>query len=286
MSSPRTKGLLAVHGAVLLFGLAGLFGKLILMSPLVIAGGRCLFAVLTLGAVGLLTRSIGRPPKAIAISGALLAAHWAAFFHAIQISTVAVGLLSFSIFPVIVAVLEPVVLGDRRRFDGPSIGRAALACAGVAVVFGGEAAARPSLSGAAWGALSGLLYAIPTVLNRRFLASASALTIGLWQSAVAGACLTPFAFARWTPIDLRALGLIAVLGVVFTGGAHTLFIHGMRSVSARTASLAGTLEPIYGTIAAVLVLREAPGPIVLAGGALIVLALLLEARRAGPGASS
>jgi len=44
----QSKGLLSLHAAVLLFGLAGLFGKLVSASAQVIVLGRTGFATLTL----------------------------------------------------------------------------------------------------------------------------------------------------------------------------------------------------------------------------------------------
>ena len=53
------RGLLAIHLAVLLFGLSGLFGKWLSLPPLVIVLGRTFFASLTLGlALGLKGRSL------------------------------------------------------------------------------------------------------------------------------------------------------------------------------------------------------------------------------------
>jgi len=49
--TPKYHGMLEIHIAVLLFGLAGLFGKLLTLPALVIVFGRTLFASLTLGAI-------------------------------------------------------------------------------------------------------------------------------------------------------------------------------------------------------------------------------------------
>ena len=39
--------------------------------------------------------------------GILLGIHWATFFHAMQVSSVAVGMLSLFSFPIITILLEP-----------------------------------------------------------------------------------------------------------------------------------------------------------------------------------
>ncbi|MEE8432979.1 MAG: EamA family transporter [Candidatus Desulfatibia sp.] len=113
--TPKRHGMLEIHIAVMLFGLAGLFGKLLALPALVIVFGRTLFASFTLGAI-LLCSSIPLRTKSrqdrvvLVLLGALLAVHWTTFFHAIQISTVAVGLLTFSTFPLFVTFMEPFFL--------------------------------------------------------------------------------------------------------------------------------------------------------------------------------
>ena len=47
--------------------------------------------------------------------GALLSAHWMTFFKAIQVSTVAIGLLAFASFPVFVTLFEPIFFKERWR---------------------------------------------------------------------------------------------------------------------------------------------------------------------------
>ena len=106
---------LAIHLSVLLFGLSGLFAKLLVISPLVIVWWRCLFAAGTLCVVVGLRANFALPTAAVAATGVVLADHWVAFFHSIQVSTVAVGLLSFSVFPVVVALIEP--LFEREPFQ-------------------------------------------------------------------------------------------------------------------------------------------------------------------------
>ncbi len=295
MTPGRRRGLVTVYGAVLLFGLAGLFGKWLALSPVAIVWWRSLFASITLGigaAATARTRratagKVDRKTALILIGmGAFLAAHWVTFFHAIQISTVAIGLLSFSTFPVIVALLEPLLPGERFRFD--ALVFAVLAFAGVALVVPSFDLRTAGAEGALVGVLSGALYAVVTVLNRRFVArevAIDALTLGLWQNAVA--CLLLLPLRPQLALDGRALALVALLGIVFTGVAHALFIHGLRDVPARVASLIGTLEPVVGVAAAAILLGEIPSARTLAGGGLVLATVALATRRAaGAGRSS
>jgi drug/metabolite transporter (DMT)-like permease len=277
-----TLGLVTIHAAVLSFGLAGLFAKWLPISPISIVWWRSLFAVLALSMAVVVAKKNPfavekKTASILVLMGALLAAHWVTFFHAIQISTVAIGLLSFSTFPVIVTLLEPLVLAERFRAD--SLLFALLAFGGVALVLPSFDLESDAMQGALIGVLSGALYAITTVANRAYVAKIDAMTLGLWQNAVGCVVLIPF--GPELTIDRSDVLLLALLGIVFTGGAHALFIHGMRDVPARLASIIGTLEPVYGVAAAAVLLSELPTSRTLAGGAIIVGTVAWATRRSG-----
>ena len=116
----KKQSLLEIHTAVVLFGLAGLFGKWLALSPFIIVLGRVFFASAALGLFFLLTKKSVQihPAKSYSIFillGFLLAVHWVAFFQSIQISTVAVGLLSYSSFPVFTAFFEPLFFKEKVK---------------------------------------------------------------------------------------------------------------------------------------------------------------------------
>src|SRR5207237_10886013 len=79
----------------------------------------------------------------------------------------------------------------------------------------------------------------------------------------------------------RDVALVILLGVFCTALAHTLFIASMLRISAHTASVVSTLEPVYGIGWAALLLREWPDFRTAAGGALIIGAALLASWRRG-----
>lgn len=273
--------LLAIHVAVALFGSAGLFGRILDLPPTVIVLGRVVFASVALGAVMAMRR---KPPSgdsgarrhtsaaAHAPLGLLLAVHWVSFFAAIQMSSVAVGLLTFSTFPVFTALLEPFVPGE--RFDRRSLLAAFVTLVGIALVVPTPDPADPIARGALWGVFSGATFAVLSLANRHRVRRESALRLALLQDSWAALFLAPFAVLapRWpTPTEGA---LLVVLGVVFTAGAHVLFIRGLRGVSAGRASVITSLEPIYGVALAWLLLQERPELRTLLGGALVLGAAL------------
>src|SRR5262245_43175174 len=115
-----TRSLLEIHAAVLLFGLAGLFARFVPLPSTIIVLGRVVFASIALIIVLLIQRArlaLNTPQDygLFALLGIILAVHWTTFFQSIQVSTVAVGLLAFSTFPMFVTFLEPWLFKEPLR---------------------------------------------------------------------------------------------------------------------------------------------------------------------------
>jgi drug/metabolite transporter (DMT)-like permease len=272
MSSPSRQDLGFLHLAVLLFGLAGLFGKAIGGGAWAIVAGRTVFAALALCLFSLLSRTplkvTRRDWPRFFLSGFLLATHWWTFFYAIQVSSVAIGLLGFAAFPVFVSVLEPLVTGERGGHGDH--GMIVLVTAGLLLVVPEYRLASAATLGLLWAVLSGLLFALLTLANRK-LAGYGPVRLALWQNAVAALLLAPLGW----PLLAQASGAdwerLAVLGVAFTALAHGLFIASLRSVPARLAAVVAALEPVYGIAFAWLLFAEWPPTRTLMGGAVILL---------------
>ncbi len=269
------RGLIAINLAVLLFGTAGLFGKLLTFSPVLIVSGRVAFASLALLIFLLLRKEDLKLSKNIShnilmiILGIILAVHWLTFFQAIQISTVAIGLLSFSTFPIFVALLEPLLFKEKL-----SVRYIFLAL----ITFGGIRLFIPSLTitdnvvqGVLWGTLSGLLFAFLTIINRKMVNHYRAVRVAFYQNFIAFLCLLPFVSRYITQVRIfYHVIMLIILGVIFTALSHTLFIYGLKSIKARTASIIACLEPVYGIILALVILNEIPDKRTLAGGLIII----------------
>ena len=278
--NPALGSLLALHFAVLLFGFAGLFGKWIALSPLVIVLGRTAFAAATLAVWGLLTGRLIRPSLALAVNGVVLAVHWVSFFAAIQLADVATGLLGFASFPLFVLLLERWMVG--RRWQQREAATAALVTLGLVMLVPGLDWRDRALQGLALGVVSGATFALLVIRSRGHVAVHPAVAIALWQNVFAALIIVPLLVALpagLSAITPRELILLAALGVACTALAHTLFIASLRAVSAHTASVVSALEPVYGIALAALLLGEVPGIRTLAGALLILGAAVNASRR-------
>lgn len=281
---PRRQSLFEIHLAVFLFGFPGLFAKWILLSPPLIVFGRVLFASAALAAVIAIGRrsfrvSTGRDAGLLILCGFFLAVHWTLFFQSVQVSSVAVGLLSYSSFPVFTAFLEPVLL--KERGDRRSLIFALLCVLGVYLIIPSFRLTDSTFQGVLYGLGAGLTFSVLSITNRRLVRTHSSLTVAFYQDLFAMGFLLPAVIVLWQPISARTLGLVALLGIFCTAAAHSLFIKGMKLVGARTASILSSLEPVYGIVLALLFLGEIPELRTVAGGALILAAALIVTARAG-----
>ena len=273
-------GLVFANVAVLLFGLAGVLGKLSALPAPLIVFGRAFFAGLVLLAVCWFQHISLRPKRPhdgflLLGQGVLLALHWTAFFQAINVSNVAIGLLSFSSFPLFTAALEPLLL--HQRPSRIQIVAALLILVGIYLLVPSFTLQNNTTLGVMWGVLSGATFALLSVTNRWLGRTYSSLMISLYQDGIAAIVLLPAFFLTatgsfWTP---HALLILLILGVVCTALAHTLFIASMRDITAQSASLLASLEPVWGIVFGVLLLGAIPAASTLLGGAIILGATLL-----------
>ena len=273
----KASGLRDVHLAVFLFGFSGLFGKFLLCSPLTIVFGRTVFAALAL--LPLLPRTgdrgaVAKAPRAVlALQGVLLAVHWCTFFRAIQVSSVAIGLLSFSTFPLFVTFLEPLFFKERLMWKHVLL--ALVVFAGLVLVVPAFDLAGASTQGALWGVVSGFTFAVLGLVNRKNVMTHSPLVVAFFQNLWAALFLLPWVVGLGLPLpSMKELGLLVILGVVCTALSHFLFIRSLVHIKARTASIATALEPVYGIVLAMVLLGEFPCVRTLIGGLVIVGAAL------------
>jgi drug/metabolite transporter (DMT)-like permease len=279
----RSRGLSEIHLAVFLFGFPGLFGKWLPLSPPLIVFGRVLFASLALAAVlGIGRRSFRISPRRdlvlLILCGLVLAVHWTMFFKAVQASTVAIGLLAYSSFPVFTVLLEPFLA--RERWSPAGLGYALACVLGIFLIVPEFDLADAVFRGVLWGLGAGLTFAVLTILNRLLAVRQSSLAVAFYQDLFAALFLLPAVIGSGFPLSGRDWALVAVLGVFCTAGAHTLFIDGMKSVEARTASILSSLEPVYGILFALVLLKERPSLRTVSGGAVVLAAALLATARA------
>jgi len=273
MKNDKKQALAALHIAVLLFALSGLFAKWLALPATYIVFGRAIFSAI---AIGLFVTLIKRQPlrcdvksfMALMLTGAILAFHWASFFQAIQISSVALGLITFASFPVFVSFIEPIFF--KEEFHLKTVFQAILTVVGIYLILPHSSLKDSDVQGVVWGILSAFSFALLTLMNRKFVIKISAKQVAFYQNSCAALFIIPFIVINPILPTANEILVLILLGVIFTAFAHSLFNFSLKALKAQTASIAVSLEPIYGIIAAYFLLNESISLMMILGGSIVL----------------
>jgi drug/metabolite transporter (DMT)-like permease len=282
-SHGRLRGYVEVGGASVVNGSIGTMVSYATMPASMLLVVRMTFAAVALGGVVVPRRLLGElrgpgiPLRVLGIS-ATLALNLLLYFLAIRATGVSVAIFLSYLAPVYLAVVAPLVFGERT--ERAVYFALVVALAGMAMILvPGLAGARFSALGLlyAWGA--GVMYAVYLLfaksLRRRRVPSTAVVFV---QSVFTALVLLPLGLyevvGRYTPtVSDLAMGLL--LGVVTTAFSFSVFMHGLRYIKVQHAPIMGYLEPVSAPLYAFVLLGERPAVWTLAGGALIVVAGLL-----------
>jgi drug/metabolite transporter (DMT)-like permease len=249
-----------------------------------IVAGRAIFAVVALALFArFLSQNHSQRPNArqlamLALGGLLLGSHWLTFFEAVKVSGVAIATLGFASFPAFTVLLEGLLFRERTR---PSeFAMVALVCLGLILVTPNFDLGNQATVGLLWAILSGLLFALLSLLNRAGTRGLDPVQAALCQNLTVLLCFLPFAWPLLPGLALLDWFWLALLGVFCTGLAHSLFVASLRVIKARSAAVIFALEPVYGIAFAWWLFNEIPTLRMLLGGTLIILAIFFSARMA------
>ncbi|MGI6254429.1 MAG: DMT family transporter [Acutalibacter sp.] len=283
------KSLASLHLAVMLFGLSSVLGQFADAPAVLVAGGRVICSAVALLFLSVVTKtprrlSASRDYAVALFAGAVLAVHWTTFFQSIQSSSVAIGTITFSTFPLFLTWLEPLVF--REPIRPRSILSAVVLLIGVAITIPEFSLANQTTVGVLWGMVSSLAYGVLSLANRYLSQKYPARTICLYEQGTAAILLFPAFFLvriQWTAPTVLAIGAI---GVLCTAVAHSLYVAAQRKVRAQTAGIISGMETVYGIVYAMLLLQEYPSPRELIGGAIILAVATLSSLSASKGAET
>jgi drug/metabolite transporter (DMT)-like permease len=235
------------------------------------------------GSRGELSRVSRRDLLAAGVAGLALAAHFAAWFESVDRTTIAASTTLVQTQPVFVAVGAYLLLDERvtRRVVGGIL----VALAGVATMsadglLGGTTAPAPlvgnalAVLGAATGAaywLSGRSIRQRVSLLPYVLVVYSVAAVGLFASLLAqGLPLAGYPTHEWALFVGMAVGP-GILG-------HTLINWALEHIESSLVSVSLVGEPVGSTVLAAVIFEEIPGPLTLAGGAVVIAGIVVTAR--------
>jgi drug/metabolite transporter (DMT)-like permease len=292
---PPTGALLCLASAAA-FGAMGIFGKLaydegstvgtLLASRFVFAAVLLwLFVACARGLRDL--RALSRRDVGIALAlGAVgYGAQAGGYFTALdRIDASLLSLLVYT-YPVIVTVAA-IALGRDSASRRTALALT-LACTGLALVLAGAASGALDAVGTALGLGTAVAYSTYILVSEGVAARVGPLALSTLVCTGAAVSLTlgGLAGGELDPGSVTAAGFgwLGALAVVSTVGAIAMFFAGLRRVGPTAASILSTLEPVVTVALAFVVFGESLGPVQIAGGVLVLLAVLavrVPARRA------
>lgn len=276
---PVKKSLISLHITVMLLGGTALFSQLIPLSSLDITFGRSVFACLLLVAFvkisGENLRLNSRRDYMVGcVLGIIMAVHWVTYFMAMQYAGVSVGIIALFTFPVITVLLEPLFEGIKLAWQ--DIVSALVVLFGIILIVPETSLQNNVTMGVLIGVLSAFLYAIRNLLHRQHFSHYSGAKAMAFQTLIICPCLLLFVSDDFVVMDAHTLGLLVMLGTVFTAIPHALVANALTHLRAKTFSLVACMQPFYGVVFAIIILHEEPTIKTLIGGLLVICAAIYE----------
>jgi drug/metabolite transporter (DMT)-like permease len=277
--TPERRGQVYVALAAVAWSTAGVLQRQLTLNTQTQVFGRAAFAGAALlayvalverGRVMLAFRSVGLAGVAVALCAATASA---SFVAALNHTSVARVLFILAVAPVMAALIARVTLGERitRR----TILAMALALAGLTLMLG--APGEGSAAGDGLSFLAALAFALMIVITRwrREVSMAPATCL---SQAILLVAFLPSA----SPGDIAGDDVVwlAALGIGQIGLGFALFTVGARLIPAAQVGLITLLEVVLGPLWVWLALDERPSALTLVGGAIVIVAIVVQTRAA------
>lgn len=282
MSNNTTRHILEINLAMLFVSTSGVLGRYIDLPPAVTIGIRSFLAMLLLGLFvkwkGFSFKLARKDILAIALSGVFMGLHWITYFYSLQLSNVAIGMLSLFTYPVMTSLLEPVFL--KTQFSKMHLLLGVLVLIGIYFLAPSFDTENDYFLAILIGLLSALCFAIRNLLVKTKIGSYNGSVVMWYQTLVIAIMLIPAYFIFEAEGFVKELPYIGMLALITTALGHTMFLFSIKRFSVTAASLMGSVQPIYGIILGIIFLNEIPGWRTVLGGSLILFSVVVESLRA------
>ena len=282
MKNQHSNHLLLLAFATLLISTSGPLGKFIDLPTPVIIWWRCALGALFLflfcryKKISIKIKSKRDLPTTI-LSALFLGTHWITYFYALKLSNVAIGMLSLFTFPVITALLEPFFI--KSKLDLTHVALGVMVLIGIYILAPDLNFENSHVKGILLGLFSAFCYALRNLIIKRHVNRYNGTVIMLHQIIILSIVLIPFVFIMGTNNITTQYPYVITLALLTTAIGHSLFIHSFKYFSVSTASIIGSIQPIFGIIIAFMFLNEVPKTNTFIGGALILITVVIESIR-------
>ena len=281
MKNNHFQHLLEINLAMLFISTSGALGRYVQLSVPVAIGARAILAFIALFLYckwkGFGLKIDKKDTGVILLSGLLMGTHWIAYFYALKLSNVAIGMLSIFTYPVITALLEPVLL--KTKFQLVHILLAVLVLTGMYFL-------SPTLNfedsytiAIGFGVFSALAYALRNILLKKKVSKYNGSMLMTYQTAIVGVLLFPFLFTVTSEAIVAQWHVLVALAILTTAIGHTLFLMTFKHFNITTVSILSSIQPVYGIIIGAIFLSEIPRGTTIIGGILILSSVVIESIR-------
>ena len=275
----KTRGLIGLNIAVLIMSIAGLFAKLIPWpAPMIILGRAAVTAPCVAAYLLLRRRTLVLKCRRHAVIlfglGILMVAHWITYFAAIQVSTVAIGILAVFTSPIMATFLEPMF--DGKKAHRADVLLALVAFAGIVLMVDDFSLSNGTFQGVLLGLISALLVTLRNIWSKSLVQEYAAPFVMFWQMFFGALVLSPLVFFVNVTVSTGDIQNLLILGVFATAIAHTLMLTSIGCLGARSTGVIMMIQPLYAILLAVVLLGEIPSLRVIVGGALVLSAMIVE----------
>lgn len=270
--------LLQLNLAVFLISTSGVLGRYIELPVLITIGIRSLFAGILLYlfcVVKKISFRIDSKDRWVVFLGSMfLGLHWLSYFYALQLSSVAIGMLSLFTFPAITTVLEPLFL--TTKFSRFHLVLSVLVLVGIYFLAPKIDFTNNNFIAVGFGLFSACCYACRNILMKTKIKQYNSSALMVYQLVLVSFCLLPFSFILDNSRVIEFIPEMIALALVTTAIGHTLFLYSLKNFSTITASIISCAQPIYGIIGGMIFLDEFPTRNTYIGGSIIILTVLIE----------
>ena len=282
MNNTHLKNLSGLILATLLISTSGVLGKYIAMPSEVIIWFRSAFAMIFLFGFCRykkinLTVLTMRTHVPLIISSLFMAAHWISYFYALKLSNVALGMLSLFTFPVITALLEPFFL--KTKFNPVDLILGTIILIGIYILAPEFNLESDDLKGILFGLFSAFCYSIRILILKQHVDHYHGSMLMFYQTSVITIVLFPVLFFMDVSGFQTQVPYLLLLAIITTAIGHSLMVHSLKFFSASTATIIGSIQPVFGIIIAFVVVNEIPAVNTIWGGLLIISTVFIETIR-------
>ncbi len=281
--NPEKHSLIQINIAVILFGGTTLFSKLISLPAANITFFRALVGCSALLIFILLRKEKLRLQNMqeyfwMLVIGLVMGMHWVSFFHSMQVSTIAIGIVAMYTFPVMTALIEPLV--DKNKYRLSDFMCAGAVLAGIAMIVPEFTLQNDVVMGLLWGCLAAAGLTARNIIVRKKLRHIPSIVCMGYQLLITFLMLLPFISFEYDLLADNRMQYLVLLGIFFTAIPHSLIVASLKNLRATTVGLISCMQPFYSIVIAALVIGELPKGNVIIGGVIIITTALYESKRA------